>query len=115
MRGGKEASIGYILPTLYTIKIEIEIDRATTEYANIICLKFSEIDETNKDLIVASVSHPKFKLSWFPDSEMHIVEQMFIETCLNLEPLNGKNNNSNEGECDSDCDDFFCEFWNSKS
>lgn len=121
LQGDKEASLGYVLPTLYTIKIEINRAHLITEHRNTIRTKLMncfdqrffnimEICEANKTYIMASISHPKFKLSWLPENDLDIAEKMFIDICLNLESNAHRNNIDENVQSDNDDDGYFVSF-----
>lgn len=95
LQGDKNASLGYVLPALYTIKNDINRIQLFTEHRNALRQKLMEcfdrrffdimdINIVNKEMIVAAISHPKFKLSWLPEADLYRAETIFIDECLAL-------------------------------
>lgn len=87
LQGEKNVSIGCILPCLYYIRAELSRTDIVSKYNNnlklstiviemqqtmktIVERRFSAImkfDKANKDLVLAAVSHPVYKLNWIAD------------------------------------------------
>lgn len=121
LQGDKKASLGYVLPTLYTIKNQINRIGLLTEHRSVLREKLMEcfdkrffdimeINEINKELIVAAISHPKFKLTWLPETDLHSAESIFIDECLALALHAPQNDRIAVEDIDEDRNDFFVVF-----
>lgn len=122
LQGDKHASLGYVLPTLYTIKIEVNRAVMITDYQSTIrrnlmqCFDkrffdIMDICETNKTFIMASASHPKFKLSWVPENDLSTAEKLFVDTCLNLNcDFQDRATGDNSIDSDNENSNFFFSF-----
>jgi hypothetical protein len=77
--------------------------------------KFLNFSSDNDDAVVASVSHPYFKLRWVPDAKKVEVEDLFMKTVLNhcIMPVKTDSNSSSmlseaeNSENYDKADDFF--------
>lgn len=83
MQSEKDGSAGHIMPTLFYLEYqftrlkEAVIEAFHARFNEFICIKTA-----NKNLIVASVSHPKYKLKWIIDYiDKNMAEEMFIKEC----------------------------------
>lgn len=70
-----------------------------------------QITEANSDLILASITHPKFKLSWLNGSELDFARNLFIDK-FSDESSSTENDSSRTPELESDANDFFFKFFN---
>lgn len=121
LQGEINASFGYILPTLYSIKKKISQSRTNTTFGDrmrvtlLTCFNkrfdsLMKFDIENMDLVVASVSHPFFKLKWIEDeNDREKARQTFINTVLSNDHDNDEQVNIELREMD---DDFFENFEN---
>lgn len=120
LQGDKNVSLGYVLPALYTIKNEMNRIQLFTEYSNVMREQLIEcfdkrffnvmdINIANKSMIIAAISHPKFKLSWLPEADSDTAESIFIEECLAL-ASSMPQRNRNCTELEEDENGFFVVF-----
>lgn len=99
LQGDKRASQGYVLPTLFVIKGDLEEnmredDVFVSEYGAIMnecvlkCLdnRFSSVlklSEENKELILAAAIHPSFKISWIEEErDREYAQTLLINTYI---------------------------------
>lgn len=99
LQGDKRASQGYVLPTMFVIKEELEEnmradDIFVSEYGetmNECVLKSLEsrfgsvmkLNEENKELILAAAIHPNFKISWIEDErDREYAQTLLINTYI---------------------------------
>lgn len=91
LQGDKHACLGYLLPTLFAIKKRISSSMLNTAHGESmrdvliqsIETRFGSMMETtnqNRELYLASVTHPLFKMEWIPQEKHEIVKQWFVET-----------------------------------
>jgi hypothetical protein len=118
LQGEDNCYLGYVLPTLFQIQNTLDslthliyctplksaiLDGMHKRYKNIIDLSNS----TSKPYILATVSHPKFKLRWLTNkNEYNMIQSLFLSEC---EKLYRRELGSNEekSSTSSDEDDFF--------
>lgn len=113
LQGEKESSAGFILPTLYTIRRKIQNARTQAGDKLKECLlkcfdkQFEsqmEFVGRNKDLILASISHPYFKMNWIEMPEHRaIARDMFLAELTNI----SNQNQPSESLLNDDEDGFF--------
>lgn len=96
LQGEKNSSLGYVMPTLYAIKRKVTMsittslvgERMKDALKSAIDHRFGSIlkfNESNRDLIVAAVSHPLFKLNWIQnENDRSIAREIFQSEVLEL-------------------------------
>ncbi|XP_031633719.1 uncharacterized protein LOC116347299 [Contarinia nasturtii] len=100
LQGDCRACQGYVLPTLYAIKASFETNikekNFTSDYGlsmnecSLKCLttRFEAImkfNEENKELILASVIHPSFKISWIENErDKEYAQTLLINTYIDM-------------------------------
>lgn len=115
--------LGYILPTLITMRHRImSLDGGNVlkdfqeSMINVLRRRFTNyfnITETNRDLVVAAISTPRFKLSFIEqDSQCKMASCMLLSECLKLvsESLDTTEVEIETTVDDSTDDDFFLSF-----
>lgn len=93
LQADKHMTIGYLLPTLYVLKQKLKKmeDKGNLKHCEplVKCLissinkRFAE-DFFDRDLRIAAISHPSFKLSWVPDDEKETLENIFRDAVSDL-------------------------------
>lgn len=118
---GDNASLGYVMPTLFAIKKRISSSMLNTVHGErlrdtllkTINDRFSEkleLHEENKYLILAAAFHPLFKLEWVPQEYEEIVRDWFFD-----ELRHESNNELQESVCEQpDEPDFFFSIYDNK-
>lgn len=112
----QHATLGYVLPTLYALKHKlIQAELGTTAGSTMRDCLLVAIDERfstimkltpeNKQLILASVTHPKFKLRWVPRADLDLVRNLFIDNYCAEHLLNSEGVVSSESSANEE--DFF--------
>lgn len=110
LQGDKHACLGFVLPTLFSIIRRLSgsmLNTAHGEKMRDVLIKSMdkrfkptmEVEEQNKDLYLAAVTHPLFKLEWLPSDKSVIIKQWFVHI------VNQKADSSLIQESDSN--DFF--------
>lgn len=90
LQGEKTVSAGYVLPTLQVVQsallLTVTVSPAGKIIADTLLMAFKSrfsrsmrFNEDNKKLIVAAVSHPKFKLDWVPLEHKDFARNLFLE------------------------------------
>lgn len=120
LQGEQNASRGYILPTIKTMRHKISaIDggNCTTNFKETMLrvierrfVNFFKMDEINTDVILASVTVPRFKVDFIErDSDAELARRMLINECLRTAPqLNSSSELEDGTRCDGD--DYFLSF-----
>ena len=74
-------------------------------------LELTNSDSDSKIYILASISHPKLKLSWVPVEHYEIARDLFIAECISVHNTSAANDSEVPSERDPlDKDDCFSEF-----
>lgn len=100
LQGEERACLGYILPTLFTVKESLERMMDNDTYiselgkemnrAMLNCIErrfgsMMKISDENKDLVLAAVVHPNFKLSWIQEeSDREYAQSLLINSYISL-------------------------------
>lgn len=99
LQGGKNVSIGSVLACVYFIKSEIALVNLKTSDSNVVKIRnvgndmkkavqnafekrFSglmKFQPVNKELILASISHPVYKFKWIVEEENIVIARNFLE------------------------------------
>lgn len=93
LQGENNASLGYVMPTLYTIKKKISPmptispigERMKDSLRNSLDSRFEKLlkfDESNRDPIVAAISHPLFKLNWIDNEHDRTVARDIFNSAV---------------------------------
>jgi len=118
------ADIGYVIPTLFQIKNTLNslshliyctplknaiLDGIHIRYKDILDLNNSK----SKPYILATVSHPKFKLKWLnsSDDEYNLVKTLFLSECEKLYRREIGTNEEKNSSTSSDDEDSFVVFF----
>lgn len=95
LQGENNASLGYVMPTLYSIKRKVIVTPTISQIGERFrdSLKIAiddrfgsqlKFNENNRELIVAAVSHPLFKLDWIENEEdVDVAREIFKSTVIN--------------------------------
>lgn len=113
LQGDKNASLGYLLPSIYTIKKRLKDAMFNTVpgenmQATVLAAiearfeKQMKLNGPNKPLFIAAVSHPLFKLDWVPEYDRETVRTWFFEAVQRLSPESIVEQNDSENQFDSD-------------
>lgn len=122
LQGENNSFLGYVAPTILVLR-RLLISFTDLKYCKPLSFAIIQAIETrfnyildlsrpeSKDFIMASISHPKFKLSWVPLRYMHLCKNLFItECCLRI---NTETKSTNLTVTQSDKDDSDDDFFNS--
>lgn len=123
LQGDKTCCQGFIVPTLMSMRYRISIlDGSSllqvfkTTALNVIDKRFGRymgVNDVNRELILASVSHPQFKTTFLEDSDhKRRARDMLLQACsamTSVEDDNDEGTNVNTDENDEN-DDFFIRF-----
>lgn len=93
LQGENNASLGYVMPTLYTIKRKISSmqtissigERMKDSLKNSLDIRFEKLlkfDETNREPIVAAIIHPLFKLDWIDNEHDRTVAREIFNSAV---------------------------------
>lgn len=122
LQGEKSASQGYIMPTLGAMKHRISqlqggnllqsFKRTALEIIEKRFLKYFDINETNRDLVLASVSTPMFKLNFMEKvSDQRIGREILLAECLKQSNVIDEEHEAVQHiEHEGTDDDFFISF-----
>lgn len=122
LQGEKDCSQGYILPTLFAMRHRLtELDGGTLlKSCRDTMLKaidkrfglFFKIADSNRDLILASVTIPKFKTNFIESNvDCLFVQRFLVEECISLQSISNSNqiNERNDDEI-NDTEDFYVSY-----
>lgn len=117
LQGETKSLLGYVTPTILVLrKLLIQMQPEQLEYckplsfAIIGSLKkrfdslFNLNNQKSRDFIIASISHPKFKLDWVPVRYKDLCKKIFIDECISMATLTITQPDSvdEESDCESD-------------
>ncbi|KAL4103817.1 hypothetical protein QTP88_019152 [Uroleucon formosanum] len=120
LQGENNSFLGYVAPTILVLR-HLLISFTDLKYCKPLSFAIIQAIETrfnyildlsrpgSKDFIIASMSHPKFKLSWVPLRYMKLCKNLFISECclrINTETKLTNLTIAQSDKDDSD-DDFF--------
>ncbi|KAL4090730.1 hypothetical protein QTP88_025511 [Uroleucon formosanum] len=120
LQGENNSFLGYVAPTILVLR-RLLISFTDLKYCKPLSFAIIQAIETrfnyildlsrpeSKDFIIASMSHPKFKLSWVPLRYMKLCKNLFISECclrINTETKSTNLTIAQSDKDDSD-DDFF--------
>jgi len=120
LQGENNSFLGYVAPTILVLR-RLLISFTDLKYCKPLSFAIIQAIETrfnyildlsrpeSKDFIIASISHPKFKLSWVPLRYMNLCKNLFIIECclrMNIETKSTNLTITQSDKDDSD-DDFF--------
>lgn len=122
LQGKKDCGQGYIFPTLNSMKHRMASNEGTgimKDYEDVMMKvitkrfkNYFEINNRNRDLVVATVSEPRFKTTFIErEYDRNIARLMLLKECfeLNGEPQTEDDQNSVPNENNLD-DDFYVSF-----
>lgn len=121
LQGEKNGNQGFILPTVKTMRFNIEkVDggNCTKSFKQTMLdvvdrrfRKFYKMDETNRELIVATMSTPRFKNGFIEnDYEADNARKMLIDECIKLTPNEMETDGEEATATTSTDDDYFLSF-----
>lgn len=118
LQGEKHNYLGYVAPTLIVLR-KLLIQSTNLKHCRPLCLSlitslekrfnyiFDLSDPKSKTYIIASISHPKFKLSWVPVRYKNLCKNIFLNECETISiTIENKLPELTDNE-DSDSDGFF--------
>lgn len=119
LQGEKNCFLGMVLPSLYSVKLRLnDINHLThceplkTKLLEGLEKRFSSFMNLQnldaKDFILATVSHPRFKLNWLvsvSDSDRKICNELFMDEFRKVSLKT--NGHEHDSEAESDSSDFF--------
>jgi hypothetical protein len=117
LQGEKNSYLGYIAPTLIVLR-KLFIQSSNVKYCKPLASalirslekRFNYIyDLSNakiKDFIFASISHPKFKMSWIPVRYISLCKELFLNECNTFKDGNSVSESASDN-ADSDSSDEF--------
>jgi len=118
LQGEKHNYLGFVAPTLIVLR-KLLIQSTNLKHCRPLCLSlisslekrfnyvFDLSDPKSKTYIIASISHPKFKLSWVPVRYTNLCKNIFLNECEIISAtIENKSSGSTDNE-DSDSDGFF--------
>jgi len=119
LQGEKHNYLGYVAPTLIVLRKLLIQSSTNLKHCRPLCFSlisslekrfnyvFDLSDPKSKTYIIASTSHPKFKLSWVPVRYTKLCKNIFLNECETLSTtIENKSSVSTDNE-DSDSDGFF--------
>lgn len=68
------------------------------------------VGDSNRDLLIAAMSHPEFKESFLKEHERIVAEKMLTQECINTNMLNQMEADNEGEECEDISDDFFISY-----
>lgn len=119
LQGDRCIGQGYIMPTLVTMKARISALKGGNTLngfrdlmLGIIEQRFGHhmtVGESNRDLLIAALSHPEFKESFLKEHERIIAEKIFTQECINTNTID-QIDDENEEDCEDHSSDFFISY-----
>ena len=118
LQGEKYCYLGYVAPTLIVLR-KLLIQSRNVKYckplasALIISLekRFNYIydlsNAKSKNYIIASISHPKFKIKWVPTRYISLCKALFLNECNTFKDQNSVPRSSSNNEDSDASDDFY--------
>lgn len=119
LQGEKQAYQGHVAPTLIVLR-KLLIQSTQLKFCKPLCLAlinslekrfdciFNLSDTNSKDYIIASISHPKFKLSWVPVRYTNLCKTIFINDCNAVSIVDeNKISGSTDEDDDNSSDGFY--------
>jgi len=114
----KSCFLGYVAPTIISLRLLL-IQQTNLTYCR--CLALSIIKSLKKrfnfifDLenikskpyIIASISHPKFKLSWVPARYLTVCKNIFLSECNSMNSFTNSDSHENENDSADSDEEFY--------
>lgn len=114
----KSCFLGYVAPTIISLRLLL-IQQTNLTYCR--CLALSIIKSLEKrfnfifDLenikskpyIIASISHPKFKLSWVPARYLSVCKNIFLSECNSMNSVTNSDSRENENDSADSDEEFY--------
>lgn len=116
LQGEKSCFLGFVAPTIIALRLKL-IQFTHLLYckklANLLIVSlekrftcvFDLEHPKSKAFILASISHPKFKLSWAPVRSLSLCKKLFISKCDLLNSIESTNSGANNSDDETDCSD----------
>jgi len=117
LQGEKNSYLGYVAPTLIVLR-KLLIQSSNVKYCKPLASalisslekRFNYIydlsNAKSKDFILASISHPKFKMSWVPVRYISLCKELFLNECNTFKDENSVSESASDN-ADSDSSDEF--------
>ncbi|XP_060866729.1 uncharacterized protein LOC132942408 [Metopolophium dirhodum] len=117
LQGEKNSYLGYVAPTLIVLR-KLLIQSSNVKYCKPLASalisslekRFNYIydlsNAKSKNFIVASISHPKFKMSWVPVRYISLCKELFLNECNIFKDENSISESASDN-ADSDTSDEF--------
>lgn len=61
----------------------------------------------SKPYIIASISHPKFKLSWDPARYLTVCKNIFLSECNSMNSITNSDSHENENDSADSDEEFY--------
>lgn len=123
LQGEKNCYLGLVLPSLHLMKSKLSKLTHLTYCHSLKVVLLSNLERRfthifhihtsqSKPYILATISHPKFKLNWawINEEDTRMCKKLFLTECETIRTDNGNSNDTeNEGDSSSqsECEDFF--------
>ncbi|KAL4083950.1 hypothetical protein QTP88_029266 [Uroleucon formosanum] len=121
LQGEKRSYLGYVAPTILSIRLFLLNSTNRRGYCKPLSLciiqnlekrfdyLFNLSSSKSKAFILASISHPKFKMNWVPVRYKNVCRNLFIDECNTLSAIinSSPNSGSSSEENDESDDDKF--------
>lgn len=117
LQGETKSFLGYVAPTILVLRKLLILNQSeqftyckplSLTIINSLEKRFNFLfylnDPKSKDFIIASISHPKFKLDWVPVRYKDLCKKIFIEECNSMSTLTiiQPDSANEESDCTSD-------------
>ena len=103
LQGEQQCTLGYVLPTLSTLKKKLNI--IDLKYTQPLCdsllqgiSKRFEAVFNDKEFLMAAITYPRFKLSWTDDADMRACGTQQLESALAASVMSGSDDTDNKGQ-----------------
>jgi len=118
LQAEKSCFLGYVTPTIISLRL-ILIQQTNLIYCRQLALSIIKSLETrfnfvfdlenikSKPYIIASISHPRFKLSWVPGRYLTYCKNIFLSECNFMNSLTNSDSNSIENDSAGSDDEFY--------
>ncbi|KAL5239092.1 hypothetical protein ACI65C_006502 [Semiaphis heraclei] len=118
LQGEKNSYLGYVAPTLLALrKLLIQFNQLTyckplslaivTSLEKRFSFLYNLREPKSKSFIIASISHPKFKMDWVPVRYRDLCKKMFIDECNLMSSLITTTNSDSADDSDNMSDKEF--------
>lgn len=122
LQGEKRSYLGYVAPTILSLRLSLLNSTNRRVYCKPLSLSiiqnlekrfdylFNLSSSKSKAFILASISHPKFKMNWVPVRYKNVCRNLFVNECNTLSAVINSNPDScssSEENAESDDDKFY--------